>query len=82
MRYKSEIYFFPLDSRGEYATTAKDGTELSWLIGESMARIICANTDPFQGLQLVRIRVGNDYIIAHKRINDIKVTVSEHIPNV
>lgn len=50
---------------------------LSSLVGETLATMLCNSSFP-DGLQLVRLKLGNSKIIAYNRISDIKVVVENY----
>lgn len=50
---------------------------LSSLVGESLATLLC-NSSFLDGLQLVRLKIGNSKIIAYNRLSDIKVIVETY----
>lgn len=77
VRPSSQIFIFPADGNGAFAPIA-NGMRLDTLIGETLAGLMNLSDDFTNGLQLVRLRFGATTIVAHKRIHDIKVTLTTY----
>lgn len=77
VRPLKDIYIFPADGNGSFATVS-EGVALEQLVSTSLANLLLVSDDYTNGLQLVRLRLGDTTIVAHKRMRDIKVTITRY----
>lgn len=77
VRPSTQIFIYPADGKGAFAPVSA-GMKLESLLGSTLAGLMNLSDDYTSGLQLVRLRFGATTIVAHKRLHDIKVTLTTY----
>lgn len=77
MKTKDTLFYFPIlpDCSGFRHLDTKGEMVIDHLVGEWLAHQLCDRN----AIELVRLRIGSDVVIAMRRMNDVRVIVQHRI---